>query len=93
MRREVEKNPLAVLEMKEPGQLPTSSLMLWMPSTIANPPARMHTPAGGRKGGREGRNIENKHLYTATSNYYFNTDTLCIHTHSQTHTHTHTQPV
>ena len=54
MRREVEKNPLAVLEMKEPGQLPTSSLMLWMPSMIANPPARMHTPAGGREGGREG---------------------------------------
>ena len=54
---EVEKKPLAVLEMPDPGQLPTSNLTLWKPGMMGTPPAALHTPVQreGRKGRREGR--------------------------------------
>ena len=65
MIREVEKKPLAVLEMPVPGQLATSSLILWNPSMMVTPPTWLHTPAvvrergeservGGMEGGKKG---------------------------------------
>ena len=61
--REVEKNPLAVLVMKDPGQLPTSSFTVCSPSTMVTSPDCRHTPegvdrmggGGGGGGGREGK--------------------------------------
>ena len=54
MIRDVEKNPVAVSEIRALGHTPTSSLTVWSPSMMGMLPTSLHTPGDMREDRGEG---------------------------------------